>query len=72
MKPRANLPGILPLSARITGVCSVQASEWRPRQRNPVNRSVDGRVEKFSCEAVGMTRNRVFLQPRYVKIFIST
>lgn len=52
------------LEAGDTGLLSLLERTLLFIHLNLENRSVDGRVKKFSSQAVGMARNRVFLQPR--------
>ena len=69
---RAEVPEEHLLQISNTGTKSPKSpkSPKRPERMaehlNHENRPVDGRDKNYRTQALGMTRNRVFLQPRYV------
>ena len=55
-----------PLEADSIGPRSFLEPKLLPMHRNLEIRSIDGRIKKFSRQAMGRALSRLFLQPRYV------
>ncbi|MCC4272764.1 hypothetical protein LL254_18845, partial [Marinobacter nauticus] len=61
---RAEVPEEHLLQISNTGTKSPKRPERMAEHLNHENRPVDGRDKNYRTQALGMTRNRVFLQPR--------
>jgi hypothetical protein len=62
--PRVEVPDEHLLDTSNTGSRSPKRPKRMAEHRNHGNRPVDGRDKNYRNQAFGMTRNRVFLQPR--------
>ena len=62
--PRVEVPEKYLRETSNAGFRGPKKPKWMAEHRNHGNRPVDGRDKNDRNQALGMTRNRVFLQPR--------
>lgn len=64
---RAEVPEEHLLETSNAGAKSPKRPKRMAEYRNHENRPVEGRDKNYRNQALGMTRNRVFLRPRYAE-----
>ena len=65
---RAEVPDEHLLETSNAGTKSAKRPKRMEEHRNHGNRPVEGRDKNYRNQALGMTRNRVFLRPRYASV----